>query len=168
MKEGGNHVVSILGGRTKELVILRDEMTAASHELIYTTDDGSFGTKGFVTNALERYIADHGQPGMVVAIGPGIMMKAVADMTRPLAIPTVVSLNTIMIDGTGMCGGCRVTVDGTSKFVCVDGPEFDAHTVDFDLLLKRQRTYLKQEQEAREQYLEQHVCQAVKGAEVSR
>lgn len=168
MKEAGNHVVSILGGRTKELVILRDEMTAASHELIYTTDDGSFGTKGFVTNALERYIADHGQPGMVVAIGPGIMMKAVADMTRPLAIPTVVSLNTIMIDGTGMCGGCRVTVDGTSKFVCVDGPEFDAHTVDFDLLLKRQRTYLEQEQQAREQYLAQHACQALKGAEVSR
>ncbi|RLE19050.1 MAG: sulfide/dihydroorotate dehydrogenase-like FAD/NAD-binding protein, partial [Acidobacteria bacterium] len=138
MKEAGNEVISILGGRTKELVILRDEMTEASTEMIYTTDDGSFGAKGFVTNALDRLIEERGKPDIVVAIGPAIMMKAVADMTRPLEISTVVSLNTIMIDGTGMCGGCRVSVGGDSKFVCVDGPEFDAHTVDFDLMMKRQ------------------------------
>ncbi len=156
----GNHVVSILGGRNKELVILRDEMTAASSEMIYTTDDGSFGKKGFVTNALDDFIAQRGKPEIVFAIGPGIMMKAVADMTRPLQILTIVSLNTIMIDGTGMCGGCRVAVDGKSKFVCVDGPEFDAHQVDFDLLLKRQRIFLKQEEVARQRFKAQHQCQA--------
>ncbi len=166
MKEAGNQVVSILGGRTKELVILRDEMTAASSEMIYTTDDGSFGAKGFVTGALERLIEERGKPDMVIAIGPAIMMKAVADMTRPLEIPTVVSLNTIMIDGTGMCGGCRVSVGGDSKFVCVDGPEFDAHTVDFDLMMKRQRTFLAEEEEARRRFLEHHRCRATEGMEV--
>lgn len=167
MKEVGNEVVSILGGRTKELVILRDEMTAASTEMIYTTDDGSFGAKGFVTNALDQLIEERGKPDIVIAIGPAIMMKAVADMTRPLEIQTVVSLNTIMIDGTGMCGGCRVSVGGASKFVCVDGPEFDAHTVDFDLMMKRQRTFLVQEEEARRRFLEYHECRATKGAEVT-
>ncbi len=168
LKAAGNHVVSILGGRTKELVILRDEMEAASDEMIYTTDDGSFGTKGLVTHALDRFITERGTPEQVIAIGPAIMMKAVADMTRPLEIPTVVSLNTIMIDGTGMCGGCRVTVDGTSKFVCVDGPEFDAHTVDFDNMMKRLRTYLPEEQEARQRFLEEHTCRAMDKAEVPR
>ena len=166
LKAAGNQVVSILGGRTEELVILRDEMEAASSEMIYTTDDGSFGTKGLVTHALDRFITERGKPDQVIAIGPAIMMKAVADMTRPLEIPTVVSLNTIMIDGTGMCGGCRVTVDGTSKFVCVDGPEFDAHTVDFDNMMKRLRTYLPEEEAARRQFLEQHACRAVEGTEV--
>jgi ferredoxin--NADP+ reductase len=167
LKEAGNHVVSILGGRTKELVILRDEMTAASHEMIFTTDDGSFGAKGLVTHALTRLVEERGAPEQVIAIGPAIMMKAVAEMTRPLAIPTVVSLNTIMIDGTGMCGGCRVAVSGESKFVCVDGPEFDAHQVDFDLMMKRQRTYLEQEAVARRRFLESHECRAVGGKEVS-
>ena len=166
MKEAGNEVISILGGRTKELVILRNEMTQASTEMIYTTDDGSFGAKGFVTNALDRLIEERGKPDIVVAIGPAIMMKAVADMTRPLEISTVVSLNTIMIDGTGMCGGCRVSVGGDSKFVCVDGPEFDAHTVDFDLMMKRQRTFLSEETAARLRFLEKHECQATNGAEV--
>ncbi len=166
MKKAGNEVISILGGRTKELVILRDEMTEASTEMIYTTDDGSFGAKGFVTNALERLIEERGKPDIVIAIGPAIMMKAVADMTRPLEISTVVSLNTIMIDGTGMCGGCRVSVGGDSKFVCVDGPEFDAHTVDFDLMMKRQRTFLSEENAARLQFLENHECQMTKGTEV--
>ncbi len=166
MKKAGNEVISILGGRTKELVILRDEMTQASTEIIYTTDDGSFGAKGFVTNALDRLIEERGKPDIVVAIGPAIMMKAVADMTRPLEISTVVSLNTIMIDGTGMCGGCRVSVGGESKFVCVDGPEFDAHTVDFDLMMKRQATFLPEEQAARLRFLENHECKATKGAEV--
>jgi ferredoxin--NADP+ reductase len=168
LKAAGNHVVSILGGRTEELVILRDEMEAASDEMIYTTDDGSFGTKGLVTHALDRFISERGNPDQVIAIGPAIMMKAVADMTRPLEIPTVVSLNTIMIDGTGMCGGCRVTVDGTSKFVCVDGPEFDAHAVDFDNMMKRLRTYVAEEEAARRRFLEEHECRAVEGAEVSR
>ncbi len=167
MKEAGNEVVSILGGRTKELVILRDEMTEASTEMIYTTDDGSFGAKGFVTNALEQLIEERGKPDIVIAIGPAIMMKAVAEMTRPLEISTVVSLNTIMIDGTGMCGGCRVSVGGDSKFVCVDGPEFDAHTVDFDLMMKRQRTFLSEENVARLRFLESHECKATKDTEVS-
>jgi len=162
LKAAGNHVVSILGGRSKELIIMRPEMEAASHEVIYTTDDGSFGTKGLVTHALSELIAGRGKPGVVFAIGPAIMMKAVAELTRPLAIPTIVSLNTIMIDGTGMCGGCRVAVGDESKFVCVDGPEFDAHLVDFDLMMKRQRTYLKQEAVARERFQrELHECRAV-------
>jgi ferredoxin--NADP+ reductase len=164
LKEAGNHVVSILGGRTEGLIIMRPEMEAASHEMIFTTDDGSFGRKGLVTHALKDFIEERGKPAMVIAIGPAIMMKAVAEMTRPLAIPTVVSLNTIMIDGTGMCGGCRVAVGGESKFVCVDGPEFDAHKVDFDLMMKRQRTYLQQEAVARERFLSQlHHCKAVQG-----
>ncbi len=166
LKEAGNRVVSILGGRTAELVILREEMEATSDETILTTDDGSLGRKGLVTHALEAFVDEHGAPAQVIAIGPGVMMRAVADMTRPLAIPTVVSLNTIMIDGTGMCGGCRVAVGGESKFVCVDGPEFDAHQVDFDLLLKRQRIYLKQEQLARERFLAAHACQAMPAGEV--
>ncbi len=167
LKEAGNHVVSILGGRTEELVILRPEMEAVSHEMIYTTDDGSFGMKGLVTHALQKFIDERGKPEIVFAIGPAIMMKAVADLTRPLEIPTVVSLNTIMIDGTGMCGGCRVAVAGESKFVCVDGPEFDAHKVDFDLMMKRQRIYLQEEEEARRRFLEAHACQATKTAEVT-
>ncbi len=167
MKAAGNHVVSILGGRTKELVIMREEMEEASNEMIYTTDDGSFGKKGLVTHALEELVDERGKPDIVIAIGPAIMMKAVADMTRPLEIPTVVSLNTIMIDGTGMCGGCRVAVGGDSKFVCVDGPEFDAHQVDFDLMMKRQRTYLEQEEIARERFLRDHPeCRALEGSGV--
>ena len=162
LKQAGNRVVSILGGRTRDLIIMRPEMEGASHEVIYTTDDGSFGRKGLVTHALQEHIAARGKPDVVFAIGPAIMMKAVADLTRPLEIPTIVSLNTIMIDGTGMCGGCRIAVGDESKFVCVDGPEFDAHKVDFDLMMKRQRTYLNQEAVARERFLrEQHECRAV-------
>ena len=167
LKEAGNHVVSILGGRNEGLVILRPEMEAESHEMIYTTDDGSFGMKGVVTDALKQFIDERGKPDLVIAIGPAIMMKFVALMTKDYEIPTVVSLNTIMIDGTGMCGGCRVAVGGESKFVCVDGPEFDAHQVDFDLMMKRQRIYLEEEAIAREKYLKNHACKAVEGAEVS-
>jgi ferredoxin--NADP+ reductase len=167
LKEAGNRVVSILGGRNEQLVILRPEMEAVSHEMIYTTDDGSFGRKGVVTDALKTFIEEHGKPDLVIAIGPAIMMKFVALMTKGYGIPTVVSLNTIMIDGTGMCGGCRVAVGGESKFVCVDGPEFDAHEVDFDLMMKRQRIYLEEEAIARKKYLEKHACRAVDGAEVS-
>ncbi|MFI5143727.1 MAG: sulfide/dihydroorotate dehydrogenase-like FAD/NAD-binding protein [Thermoanaerobaculales bacterium] len=163
MKKVGNTVLSILGGRTQELVILREEMAAASHEIFYTTDDGSFGRKGLVTHALADLIAERGNPNLVVAIGPAVMMRAVAELTRKLAIPTLASLNSIMVDGTGMCGACRVSVDGKTKFVCVDGPEFDAHLVDFDLLIKRLRMYLPEEQVARERYLASHECRALAG-----
>jgi len=163
LNDAGNHVVSILGGRTQELVILRREMEEVSDEIYYITDDGSFGAKGLVTHALDKYIEDSGQPELVIAIGPAVMMRAVSEQTRPLNIQTLVSLNTIMIDGTGMCGGCRVPVGGQSRFVCVDGPEFDGHEVDFDMLMKRQRIYLEQEELARRRYLESHECRAVAG-----
>ena len=163
MRSAGNRVLSILGGRTQELVILRKEMEAVSDEIVYTTDDGSFGRKGLVTHALADMIAEKGKPELVVAIGPAIMMKAVAELTRPLGIPTLASLNSIMVDGTGMCGACRISVDGKTKFVCVDGPEFDAHQVDFDLLIKRLRMYLPEEQSARERFLAEHECRAVAG-----
>ncbi len=163
LKQAGNTVLSILGGRTQELVILREEMSAVSDEVFYTTDDGSFGRKGLVTHALADLIAERGNPDLVVAIGPAIMMKAVAELTRKLAIPTLASLNSIMVDGTGMCGACRIAVDGQTKFVCVDGPEFDAHKVDFDLLMKRLRMYLPEEQVARERFLASHECRALAG-----
>ncbi len=163
LRRAGNRVLSILGGRSQELVILRSEMEAVSDEIVYTTDDGSFGRKGLVTHALADLIASHGTPDLVVAIGPAIMMKAVAEMTRPLAIRTLASLNSIMVDGTGMCGACRIAVDGQTKFVCVDGPEFDAHKVDFDLLMKRLRMYLPEEQVAREKFLASHECRAMAG-----
>lgn len=163
LKSAGNTVLSILGGRTQELVILREEMAAVSDEILYTTDDGSFGSKGLVTHALADLIAARGNPDLVVAIGPAIMMKAVAEMTRKLGIPTLASLNSIMVDGTGMCGACRVEVDGKTKFVCVDGPEFDAHKVDFDLLIKRLRMYIPEEQVARERFMATHECRATAG-----
>jgi ferredoxin--NADP+ reductase len=163
LRDGGNRVVSILGGRNEELVILRPEMEKVSEEIYYTTDDGSFGAKGLVTHALDKYIEVCGQPELVIAIGPAVMMRAVAEQTRPLGIPTIVSLNTIMVDGTGMCGGCRVPVGGELRFVCVDGPEFDGHQVDFDMLMKRQRIYLEQEEEARNRYLASHECRALAG-----
>jgi ferredoxin--NADP+ reductase len=163
LKQAGNTVLSILGGRTQELVILRPEMELASDEVIYTTDDGSFGRKGLVTHALADLVAARGNPNLVVAIGPAVMMRAVAELTRKLAVPTLASLNSIMVDGTGMCGACRVTVDGQTKFVCVDGPEFDAHLVDFDLLVKRLRMYLPEEQAAREKFMADHECRATAG-----
>jgi len=164
LKAAGNQVISILGGRNKDLVILRDEMAASSDEMFFTTDDGSFGRKGFVSHALADLIAERGKPDLVVAIGPAIMMKVVADLTRKHEVKTLCSLNSIMIDGTGMCGCCRVTVGGSSKFVCVDGPEFDAHQVDFDILIKRLRAYLPEEQVARERYMADHACRALEGA----
>lgn len=166
-KAAGNRVVSILGGRSKDLVILRDEMALASDEMVFTTDDGSFGRQGLVTHALGELIEERGNPDLVVAIGPAVMMKAVAALTRKHGITTLASLNSIMVDGTGMCGACRITVGGETKFVCVDGPEFDAHQVDFDLLIKRLRMYLPEEQAAREAYLEEreaHRCRALEGA----
>jgi ferredoxin--NADP+ reductase len=153
LKEKGNKVISILGARTKELLILEDEMRNVSDEVRITTDDGSYGTKGFVTDALQKVINEQ-QVNFVLAIGPTIMMKVVSNLTRTYNIKTMVSLNPIMIDGTGMCGGCRVSVGGKTQFVCVDGPEFDAHQVDFDLLTLRQRMYLDDEKRVFEQFKE--------------
>ncbi len=153
MKEGGNRVISILGGRTKELVIMEEEMKAASDTVIITTDDGSYGNKGFVTDALQKLIDGGVSINLVVAVGPPIMMKFVSKLTKKYEIETVVSLNTIMVDGTGMCGCCRVSVGGETKFVCVDGPEFDGHKVDFDEMMKRIQMYKPQEKEAMDRFL---------------
>jgi ferredoxin--NADP+ reductase len=146
LKNAGNHVISIVGARSKELVILEDEMRAASDVLMITTDDGTYADKGFVTDKLRQLIQNGTRIDLVLAVGPIPMMRAVADMTRGEKIPTVVSLNPIMIDGTGMCGGCRVLVEGKSEFACVDGPEFDAHRVDFAVLVQRNAMYRDAEQ----------------------
>ncbi len=140
MKEAGNKVVSVLAARTKELIILEKQVAEHSDELIIMTDDGSYGTKGLVTNGVESVIARE-KVDEVVTIGPAVMMKFVSLLTKKYDIPTMCSLNTIMVDGTGMCGACRVTVDGKTKFVCIDGPEFDAHKVDFDEMMMRLRSY---------------------------
>lgn len=136
----GNRVIVVLAARTKDLVILEDEMRRHSDEVIIMTDDGSYGKKGLVTDGLEALI-NREQVDMCVTIGPAVMMKFVSLLTRKYNIPTVASLNTIMVDGTGMCGACRITVGGKTKFVCVDGPEFDAHQVDFDEMLMRLNSY---------------------------
>ena len=153
LKNAGNRVVSILGGRNRELVVLEDEIRAASDDVIVTTDDGSYGQKGLVTDALQKMIDDGEQVDYVLAIGPIPMMRAVAETTRPHGIKTVVSLNSIMIDGTGMCGGCRVSIEGKSEFACVDGPEFDAHRVDFDVMRNRNAMYREKEAEALERFV---------------
>ncbi len=153
-------VVAIIGGRTKDFVILEPELRAVADEVIVTTDDGSYGQKGLVTDALRALLAGGRVFDEVVAVGPLPMMKAVVEVTRPLNIPTTVSLNPVMVDGTGMCGGCRVSVGGEQKFVCVDGPEFDGLQVDFDELGARLRAYREQEQEALRLYNEQQACQA--------
>jgi len=152
MKKAGNHVVSIVGSRTKELLILEEQMRATSDELFIMTDDGSYAQKGFVTQKLQELIDAGRQIDLVLAIGPIPMMKAVAEVTRPKEIKTVVSLNPIMVDGTGMCGGCRVLVGGQSKFACVDGPEFDAHEVDFDILMQRNSLYRDAERRSLDQF----------------
>lgn len=140
MKAAGNRVVSVLAGRTKDLIIHEDEVRASSDEVVIMTDDGSYGKKGLVTNGVEDVIKRE-KVDLVVAIGPAIMMKFVALLTKKYDKPTMCSLNTIMVDGTGMCGACRVTVGGKTKFVCIDGPEFDAHQVDFDEMLMRLHSY---------------------------
>lgn len=143
--ELGNKVISIIGARDKDLVIWQDKMAAISDEVIITTDNGSAGRKGFVTDPLKKMLEDGMQIDYVLAIGPVIMMKNVAATTKPFGVKTIASLNTIMVDGTGMCGGCRVMVGGENKFACVDGPEFDAHQVDFANLVMRQQMYKNQE-----------------------
>lgn len=140
MKNAGNRVIVVLAARTKELVILEDQMKAHADEVIVMTDDGSYGKKGLVTQGVEEVI-NREKVDLCVTIGPAVMMKFVSLLTKKYDIPTVASLNTIMVDGTGMCGACRVTVGGQTKFVCVDGPEFDAHQVDFDEMIMRLGAY---------------------------
>ncbi|MBI1911946.1 MAG: sulfide/dihydroorotate dehydrogenase-like FAD/NAD-binding protein [Deltaproteobacteria bacterium] len=152
LKAAGNKVISIIGARTKSLLILEDEMKQASDELYITTDDGSYGHHGFVTQVLQNFIDEGMKIGVVVGIGPVPMMRAVSNTTKPYNIHTMVSLNPIMVDGTGMCGACRVTVGGKNQFVCVDGPEFNGHEVNFEELVLRNRSYMKEEKLAMEEF----------------
>jgi ferredoxin--NADP+ reductase len=151
MKEAGNHVICVIGARNKDLLILEDKMKAASDDLRVCTDDGSYGHHGFVTDIVKEVLAGE-KVAQVVAIGPVPMMKAVSAVTKEFGVPTMVSLNPIMIDGTGMCGGCRVSVGGETKFACVDGPEFDGHKVNFDELMMRLRAYCDDEKQCYEGY----------------
>ncbi len=153
MKEAGNKVIAIMGAKTKDILIMEDEMKAVTDEVVVTTDDGSYGIKGFVTNAVQMLVDRGEKIDQITAIGPVIMMKSVADATRELGIRSIVSLNPIMVDGTGMCGGCRVQVGDETKFACVDGPEFDGHLVDFKGLMSRQRMYRDMEAEGKD-----HIC----------
>jgi len=158
LKEAGNRVETIIGARTKDLLIYEKELGEASHQLHIATDDGSYGTHGFVTTVLEKLMEDGTPIDFIMAIGPVPMMKAVANTTRPAGIKTWVSLNPIMVDGTGMCGACRVTIGGKTKFACVDGPDFDAHQVDFDEMTSRLKMYQKQEKVAYEKFLHSEEC----------
>ena len=146
LKKAGNKVITILAARTKDLIILEEQIRAFSDEVIVMTDDGSYGKQGLVTNGVEEVILRE-KVDICVTIGPAVMMKFVSLLTKKYNVPTVASLNTIMVDGTGMCGACRVTVGGKTKFVCVDGPEFDAHQVDFDLMIRRLGAYKEVEQQ---------------------
>lgn len=166
LKKTGNYVISIIGARSKDLLILKEDMGDTSDELYICSDDGSIGYHGFVSNFLKEYLeknltgnADKKKDKRItriIAIGPALMMASVAEVTKPFNIKTIVSLNSIMVDGTGMCGACRVEVGGKTKFVCVDGPEFDGHQVNFDLLLSRQKTYCDHEKECMDLY--KHKC----------
>ncbi|TSA31270.1 MAG: sulfide/dihydroorotate dehydrogenase-like FAD/NAD-binding protein [Porphyromonadaceae bacterium] len=148
MKEAGNKVIGIIGAREQNMLILEEEMRVLCDELFITTDDGSYGMKGFVTDPLRTLLTERKDINLVYAIGPIIMMKNVCKLTKEFNMRTMVSLNPVMIDGTGMCGGCRVSIDGKTKFCCVDGPDFDGHTVDFDELEKRNSLYLKDEKDS--------------------
>ena len=150
-KEAGNHVICVIGARNKDLLIMEDMMKAASHDLRVCTDDGSYGHHGFVTDVAKE-VLESNKIQQVVAIGPVPMMRAVSNLTKQYNVPTMVSLNPIMIDGTGMCGGCRVTVGGKTRFACVDGPEFDGHQVNFDELMLRLRAYCEDEKQCYEGY----------------
>ncbi|MGH2271817.1 sulfide/dihydroorotate dehydrogenase-like FAD/NAD-binding protein [Anaerohalosphaeraceae bacterium U12dextr] len=157
MKDAGNRIISILGARNKELLILEEDFKTISDELIVVTDDGSYGRKALVTQPLEEICQRQPKPDLAMAIGPAIMMKFCCDITQKYNVPTQVSLNTIMVDGTGMCGGCRVEVGGKTQFVCVDGPEFDGHQVNFEQMMKRQGAYKDLEKKAMEEY-QHHRC----------
>lgn len=160
LAEAGNEVIAVIGGRSHEFVILESELSEVCSEVRTTTDDGSYGHHGFVTDELERLIRSRDRIDRVLAAGPVPMMRAVAEVSRPHGIPTVVSLNPIMVDGTGMCGGCRVSVAGETRFACVDGPEFDAHEVDFELLERRNTSYVAFERARNGEFTAQHrgVC----------
>ncbi len=176
LKHAGNRVVSILGGRTRDLVILEDRLRGTSDALHVTTDDGSYGEKGLVTDKLRGLLEAGEKIDYVLAIGPIPMMRAVAETTRPHGIETVVSLNSVMVDGTGMCGGCRVTVEGKSQFACVDGPEFDAHKVDFQNLANRNAMYREMESRSLREFLERpekdlalvHECRLLAQADTAK
>jgi ferredoxin--NADP+ reductase len=157
LKEAGNRIISILGAREKQLLILENEFARISEEIIVTTDDGSYKQKGLVTNPLRQVCRRNPKPERAFVIGPAVMMRACCEVTKEFNVPTIVSLNTIMVDGTGMCGGCRIEFDGQPRFVCVDGPEFDGHKVNFDLMIKRLNAYKQQEQIAYEDY-KRHRC----------
>jgi ferredoxin--NADP+ reductase len=152
MKHAGNKVISIMGARNKDLLFWENELRSASDELTVTTDDGSYGRKGLVTEPLKEILESDESIDLVVAIGPSVMMKFCSKTTEPFGVKTVVSLNPIMVDGTGMCGACRVSVGGVTKFVCVDGPDFDGHQVDWDLLFARQRIYLDEEKSSKDKW----------------
>ena len=152
LKDKGNEVISILGSRSKSLLFWEDKLRSVSHQLIVTTDDGTYGRKGVVTEPLKELLESGEKVDRVIAIGPTIMMKFCALTTQPFGVKTIVSLNPIMVDGTGMCGCCRVSVGGVTKFACVDGPDFDGHQVDWDLLSARQRTYLDEEKRSFEHW----------------
>ncbi|MGE5173643.1 MAG: sulfide/dihydroorotate dehydrogenase-like FAD/NAD-binding protein [Betaproteobacteria bacterium] len=154
-KAEGNAVTVVMGARSSDLLIYEQEMLQVSDKVLVTTDDGSKGIRGVVTTALTQELSSYGA-NLVMAVGPAIMMKSVSETTRPLGIKTTVSLNPIMIDGTGMCGGCRVSVGGATKFACTDGPEFDGHSVDWELLMNRQRTYKQEEKESFELWKRRH------------
>jgi ferredoxin--NADP+ reductase len=154
MENAGNRVITILAARSKDLVILEEQMRANSNEVIVMTDDGSYGKKGIVTAGIEE-VLQREHVDMCVTVGPAVMMKYVALLTKKYNVPTMASLNTIMVDGTGMCGACRVTVGGKTKFVCIDGPEFDAHQVDFDEMQMRLGSYKEIEREAMNHYIEE-------------
>jgi ferredoxin/flavodoxin---NADP+ reductase len=164
LKKAGNYIISIIGAKSKDFIILEREMNKASDELYVCTDDGSKGYHGFVSGFLKEYLKKNTKEktgkktgiARAVAIGPALMMKAVSEVTRPFKIKTIVSLNSIMVDGTGMCGACRVEVGGETRFVCVNGPEFDGHQVNFELLLSRQKIYCDQEKECMSAY--EHKC----------
>jgi ferredoxin/flavodoxin---NADP+ reductase len=157
LKKAGNHVTTIIGARNKDLIILEEEMKNIANELIVCTDDGSYGRKALVTEPLKELCEREQKPNMVIAIGPPIMMKFCSETTRPFGVFTQVSLNTIMVDGTGMCGGCRVNIGKEIKFVCVDGPEFDGHLVDFDNMMARLNSYKQIERDSHSCFLEQEI-----------
>ncbi len=158
LKQAGNKVITVMGARSKDLLFWEDRLRSVSHELIVTTDDGSYARKGVVTEPLKEVLERDKQVSRVIAIGPAIMMKFCSLTTKPFGVHTIVSLNSIMVDGTGMCGCCRVSVGGVTKFVCVNGPEFDGHQVDWDLLFARQRIYCDEERQSLELW-KSHQCQ---------
>jgi len=160
MKEKGNKVISIMGFRSKNLVFWEDELHRVSDQLIVTTDDGTYARKGLVTEPLKELLSSGQKIDWVIAIGPSVMMKFCAKTTEPFGVKTIVSLNPIMVDGTGMCGCCRVSVGGATKFACVDGPDFDGHQVDWDLLFARQKVYLDEEKRSFDEWLTKHKVNA--------